>query len=148
MPGSIASGGRYDHLIEALGGPGVPATGGSLGIERILPLVADNSAKQAARLDVAVTVVGDSYGDQAFAFAAIARSAGLRASVYLGASGKLSRQLKWASDRGARWCLIYGGAEDLVGEVTVRDMVTGEQQRVPVAGLRAHLERLASNQGT
>ena len=62
-----------------------------------------------------------------FALAAAARSAGLRASVYLGSSGKLGRQLKWASDTGARWCLIYGEQEHEAGAVTVRDMRTGEQ---------------------
>ena len=43
VPGSIASGGRYDHLIEQLGGPDVPGTGGSLGIERILLLLPEGS---------------------------------------------------------------------------------------------------------
>ncbi len=142
MPGAIASGGRYDHLIEALGGPDVPATGGSLGIERILPLITSDAA-HVALLDVAVTVMSPEYEGQAFAFAAAARGAGLRASVYLGSSGKLSRQLKWASDRGARWCLIYGGADEAAAVVTVRDMSTGDQARVPIAELPAHLRRLA-----
>ncbi len=148
MPGSIASGGRYDHLIEALGGPNVPATGGSLGIERILPLISDDTAAHTTLLDVAVTVMGPAYEGQAFAFASVARGAGLRASVYLGTSGKLSRQLKWASDRGARWCLIYGGADEAAAVVTVRDMDSGDQARVPVADLPAHLRRLASQIAT
>lgn len=144
MPGSIAGGGRYDHLIETLGGPDQPATGGSLGIERILPLINADAARPAGSLDVAVTVMGEEYARQAFSLAAAARGAGLRASVYLGASGKLSRQLKWASDRGARWCLIYGGAEDQAGVVTVRDMAVGEQVRVPTTAVEAHLARLVS----
>lgn len=144
MPGSIAGGGRYDHLIETLGGPDQPATGGSLGIERIIPLITARAARAAASLDVAVTVMGEEHASQAFGLAATARSAGLRASVYLGASGKLARQLKWASDRGARWCLIYGSAEDQAGAVTVRDMATGEQERVPAGELAGHLTGLAS----
>jgi histidyl-tRNA synthetase len=83
------------------------------------------------------------YAARSFAFAAAARSAGLRASVYLGASGKLGRQLKWASDQGARWSLIYGAAEDEVGAVTVRDMASGEQAQVPAAELGGYLTRLA-----
>ena len=74
----------------------------------------------------------------------LARSAGLRASVYLGASGKLGRQLKWASDQGARWSLIYGAAEDEAGTVTVRDMITGEQTQVPASDLGDYLARLAA----
>jgi histidyl-tRNA synthetase len=84
------------------------------------------------------------YAARSFAFAAAARSAGLRASVYLGASGKLGRQLKWASDQGARWSLIYGAAEDEAGTVTVRDMTTGEQAQVPAGELGGYLARLAA----
>ena len=134
VPGSLAGGGRYDHLIAQLGGPDVPATGGSLGIERIL-LMLPPGEEGHTRLDVAVTVMDQRYAARSFAFAAAARSAGLRASVYLGASGKLGRQLKWASDQGARWSLIYGAAEDEAGTVTVRDMTTGEQAQVPAGEL-------------
>ncbi|HEY2443244.1 MAG TPA: histidine--tRNA ligase [Streptosporangiaceae bacterium] len=143
--GSLGGGGRYDHLIEALGGPDVPATGGSLGVERILSLLADDAAGPRARLDVAVAVLGDEFAEASFGFASAARAAGARASVYLGASGKLGRQLKWASDAGARFCLIYGRAEQAEGTVTVRDMVTGEQVAVPSAELTEYLSaRLAS----
>jgi len=141
VPGSLGGGGRYDHLIEQLGGPDVPATGGSLGIERLLLLLPE--AEGRSRLDVAVTVMDQRYATRSFAFAAAARSAGLRASVYLGASGKLGRQLKWASDQGARWSLIYGRTEEEAGAVTIRDMTTGEQSLVPVGGLAGYLARLA-----
>ena len=122
VAGSVGGGGRYDHLIEQLGGPDVPATGSSLGVERILPLPTAAGARSQGGLDVAVTVMRSDLAAQSFAFAAAARSAGLRASVYLGSSGKLGRQLKWASDAGARWCLIYGEQEHEAGAVTVRDM--------------------------
>ncbi len=144
VAGSIASGGRYDQLIQTLGGPDVPATGGSLGIERILPLITGDAAQPTSTLDVAVTVMDDEYAGRAFALAAAARGGGLRASVYLGSSGKLGRQLKWASDRGALWSLIYGSAEDAAGVVTVRDMTTGDQTRVPIPELTSYLERLGS----
>ena len=142
VSGSIGSGGRYDHLIEQLGGPDVPATGSSIGIERILGLVPEATSPP-GRLDVAVTVMTPELSRQSFGFAAAARSAGLRASVYLGSSGKLGRQLKWASDNGARWCLIFGEREHETGTVTVRDMRTGGQQAVPVADLSAHLVQAA-----
>jgi histidyl-tRNA synthetase len=138
VAGSLGGGGRYDHLIEQLGGPDVPATGTSLGIERILSLLGD-SGQGRSRLDVAVTVMGEELAGKSFALAAAARTAGLRASVYLGSSGKLGRQLRWASDQGARWCLIYGTAEDEAGTVTVRDMTSGEQNAVPLADLGSYL---------
>jgi histidyl-tRNA synthetase len=133
VAGSISSGGRYDHLIQQLGGPDVPATGSSIGVERILPLLPDAKAARPGRLDVAVTVMRSDLAPQSFAFAAAARSADLRASVYLGSSGKLGRQLKWASDSGARWCLIYGEHEHEAGIVTVRDMASGEQVQLPAS---------------
>jgi histidyl-tRNA synthetase len=142
VPGSIAGGGRYDHLIEQLGGPDVAATGGSLGIERILLLLPGGEGSRRGRLDVAVTVIGADYAQRSFALASAARAAGLRASVYLGSSGKLGRQLKWASDQGARWALIYGGTEHQAGTVTVRDMDSGEQTTAAVPELAAHLARL------
>ena len=144
VPGSLAGGGRYDHLIEQLGGPDVPATGGSLGIERILMMLPGGGAGGRSRLDVAVTVLGADQVAASFALADAARAAGLRASVYLGSSGKLARQLRWASDQGARWCLIYGPAEAQVGTVTVRDMVSGTQMAVPAGEVGSHLALAAS----
>ena len=88
---------------------------------------------------MAVTVLAEELAGRSFGLAATARAAGLRASVYLGSSGKLGRQLRWASDQGARWCLIYGSAEDEAGTVTVRDMDSGEQDSVPVGDLGGYL---------
>ena len=142
--GSIAGGGRYDHLIEQLGGPDVPATGATIGLERILPLLRGADAPESTRLDVAITVMRTDLAGESFGFAAAARAAGLRASVYLGSSGKLGRQLKWASDSGARWAVIYGEQEHEAGVATVRDMRSGEQVQVPAADLRDFLARAAS----
>jgi histidyl-tRNA synthetase len=142
--GSIGSGGRYDHLIESLGGPDVPATGGSLGVERLVSLRPAGPAEAGGRLDVAVTVLGADLARESFALAAAARRAGLRASVYLGGSGKLTRQLRWASDSGARWCLIYGSREVESGLVKVRDMVSREEADVPAAEVGGYLARAAS----
>jgi histidyl-tRNA synthetase len=138
VPGSIASGGRYDHLIAALGGPDTPASGASLGIERIISLV-DDSGQQARRLDVALTVMDEDSERAVMEFASRLRRAGLSAEVYLGSSGKLARQLKWAADRRARYALIYGQQERAAGQVTVRDMDSGEQDQVPAADLATRL---------
>jgi histidyl-tRNA synthetase len=139
VAGSLGGGGRYDHLIEQLGGPDVPATGSSIGIERMISLLPGADGATPARLDVAVTVMRSDLAAQSFALAGAARSAGLRASVYLGTSGKLGRQLRWASDSGARWCLIYGEHEHEAGTVTVRDMASGEQAQVPAADIGTYL---------
>ena len=75
------------------------------------------------------------------------RDAGWRTGTYLGASRKLSKQLRWASDQGARYSVIYGADERAAGEVTVRDMVTGEQARVPVSGVAEHVDHASAGRG-
>jgi histidyl-tRNA synthetase len=139
MPGSIASGGRYDHLIDALGGPDVPACGISLGIERIIGVL-ESSSESVRRLDVAVTIMDEESAGAMMDFAGRLRRAGLRTEVYLGASRKFAKQLKWAAERHARFTLIYGRQERADGVVTVRDMDSGEQDQVPAGQLVAHLE--------
>ncbi|WP_283138565.1 histidine--tRNA ligase [Rhizohabitans arisaemae] len=138
MPGSIASGGRYDRLVASLGGPDLPAVGGSLGIERILALLPDSDG-ESDRLDVAVTILDEDDAPGLLALAARLRRAGLRTGVYLGSSGKLAKQLKWASDRGARHTLIQGPAEKAERRVTVRDMDTACQTTVPIGEVIAYL---------
>ncbi|MFI5959313.1 histidine--tRNA ligase [Cryptosporangium sp. NPDC051539] len=138
VPGSIASGGRYDGLVAKLGGPDLPACGGSLGVERILPLL-PTAETAGTGLDVAVTVLDADSGADLAGIAGRLRAAAIRTGVYLGGSGKLARQLKWANDQHARYALLYGAAERERGGVTVRDMQTGEQQDVPIEEVTAYL---------
>ncbi|WP_308294756.1 His/Gly/Thr/Pro-type tRNA ligase C-terminal domain-containing protein [Streptomyces sp. JJ66] len=58
--------------------------------------------------------------------------------TYLGSSGKLAKQLKWANEQQARLAVLYGAEEQAAGEVTVRDMHSGEQVRVPLAEAARH----------
>ncbi|MVZ99145.1 histidine--tRNA ligase [Actinomadura sp. LD22] len=134
MPGSIASGGRYDHLIQAMGGPDVTACGFSIGVERIIG-AAGTAEDEADRIDVAVTVMNEAYLADAFGFAQDLRRAGQRAEVFLGSTRKLSKQLKWAADRRARFALLQGDSEHSDGAATIRDMQTGDQERVSVGDL-------------
>lgn len=143
VPGSIASGGRYDHLIEALGGPDVPACGVSLGVERIMLMVGESLAGTVP-LDVAVTVLDEETSPVLASIARQLRHARLRTEVYLGGSRKLARQLKWAADRNARFAVIYGPQEHEAGLAIVRDMDSGEQRQVRVPELAADLSRRAS----
>ncbi|SFP09182.1 histidyl-tRNA synthetase [Amycolatopsis arida] len=139
FPGSIASGGRYDGLVAKLGGPDLPACGGSIGVERILAIQEADGVPERRGLDVALTVLGAE--EEVMRLAGELRGRGLRTGVYLGTSGKLAKQLKWANDQSARVVLLYGPDEQEAGEVTVRDMASGEQTRVALAEVPAHLER-------
>ncbi|WP_431867886.1 histidine--tRNA ligase [Nocardiopsis eucommiae] len=142
FPGSIAAGGRYDGLVASLGGPDMPACGGSIGIERILALQETDDAP-AGGLDVAITVLGGQA--ELMKLASELRAQRLRVGTYLGSSGKLGKQLQWANAQNARFTVIFGSEEQESGEVTVRDMVSGDQSRVPLAqastDLRERLER-------
>ncbi|MFI6528673.1 histidine--tRNA ligase [Streptomyces uncialis] len=140
-PGSIASGGRYDGLIGRLGGKDSPACGGSLGIERILPLIAQADEAAYSQIDVAVTIMGEEQAADSFRLAAEIRRTGVRTGVYLGSSGKFAKQMKWAGEQGARFCVIYGAAEREAGTVTLRDMESGEQVQVPFDQSAAELSR-------
>ncbi|MCX2968609.1 MULTISPECIES: histidine--tRNA ligase [Streptomyces] len=136
FPGSIAAGGRYDHLVATLGGPDVPACGGSIGIERILAIQGSQHTEPRG-LDVALTVIGGE--EDVMSLAAQLRGRGKRVGTYLGASTKLGRQLKWADDQKARLAVLYGPDERTAGEVTVRNMHSGEQTRVPLAEATSYL---------
>jgi histidyl-tRNA synthetase len=124
----IGGGGRYDGLIEQLGGPPTPAVGWAAGIERIL--LALGEPEQAAGRDAFLAVADESQRQRAITLAAELRHAGISAEVDLGGRG-LKGQLKHADRIGARRVLILeadGGAQ-------LRDMESGEQRPVEAGRL-------------
>ena len=121
----VGGGGRYDGLVEMLGGPPTPGCGWAAGIERIL-LASDHPAIAAPPVDLFVAYAGVEHRRPAFAIAAEARRARLAAQVEL-AGRSLKGQLRQADRIGARFVAILG--ED--GTV-LRDMESGEQS--PVQG--------------
>lgn len=137
-PGSICAGGRYDGLVATLGGPDMPACGGSIGIERILAAQDERNAVPRG-LDVAVPVLVDE--STAVSLAARLRLQGLRVGTYLGSSKKMSRQLKWAADQHARVVAIIGRDEKEAGTVTLRNMASGDQSTVALAEAADHVRR-------
>jgi histidyl-tRNA synthetase len=124
----IGGGGRYDGLIEQLGGPATPAVGFAAGIERIL-LALDEEVPAAGR-DAFVAVADPGQRERAMALAVELRHAGLSAEVDLAGRG-LKTQLKHADRIGARRVLIL--EED--GSAQLRDMGTGEQRGVDPGNL-------------
>lgn len=140
LDATITGGGRYDGLIGMFSGNEVPATGASLGIERILLLLADR-ATQASGPDVVVTVMDDDTAGQAMALAAIVRQAGFSADLWVG-TGKLGKQLKYADRRGAQVAIIAGARELEAGTVTVKDLASGDQVTVDRSALIDHLAQV------
>lgn len=117
----IGGGGRYDGLIEQLGGAPTPAVGFAAGIERIL-LALDEEAPAAGR-DAFVAIADESQRERAMALAVELRHAGLSAEVDLAGRG-LKGQLKHADRLGARRVLIL----EADGSAQLRNMGTGEQR--------------------
>jgi histidyl-tRNA synthetase len=124
----VGGGGRYDGLIEQLGGPATPAIGWAAGIERIL-LALDEAGEETDR-DAFLAVADPSQQRRALALASELRRAGLSAEVDLAGRG-LKGQLKHADRIGARRVLIL----EADGTAQLRDMQTGEQHPIDPAGL-------------
>ncbi|WP_374300019.1 histidine--tRNA ligase [Paracoccus sp. (in: a-proteobacteria)] len=124
--GSVAGGGRYDGLVERFTGQKVPATGVSIGVDRLLAaLRAKGLAGAEAQGPVVVTVMDRDRMADYQAMAADLRAAGIRAEVYLGNPKNFGNQLKYADKRGAPVAIIQGGDEAARGVVQVKDLVLG-----------------------
>ena len=124
----VGGGGRYDGLIEQLGGPATPAVGWAAGIERIL-LALDEEAGPLGR-DVFIAVADDSQRRRALVLAGELRHAGLSAEIDL-AGRSLKGQFKHADRIGARRVLMV----ESDGSFALRDMRSGEQRPIETAKL-------------
>src|SRR5262245_4204633 len=133
LPGSLGGGGRYDGLIGMFSGEPIPACGFSLGLERILVVMGERGMfppdVQASGPDVLVTLFDDASEPDALRLAGELRAAGLRVEVYPEAE-KLGKQFKYASARNAAYVAILGADERARGEVTIKNMRTGDQTSV------------------
>lgn len=134
--GAVLAGGRYDGLMEQLGGPPTPATGWAAGVERLAMLIEAPADK--AR-PVAVVPVGDGNVRAALDVTQQLRRAGF--AVELGFSGSLRKRLKHASRVDACAAVLLGENELARRSATVRDLDTGGQTEVPLDSLTAHLAR-------
>jgi histidyl-tRNA synthetase len=130
----VGGGGRYDGLIEQIGGPHTPGMGWASGVERIL-LSSPEPAAVAPPLDLFVAYTSPELKPEAFRLAADARRAGHAARVELGGRS-LKGQLKQADRAGARYVAILGG-----DGTALKDMETGEQRDVETGTVMHHITR-------
>jgi histidyl-tRNA synthetase len=134
--GTVCAGGRYDGLVEQLGGKPAPACGFAMGVERLLALWADqgNSVDRPAP-DVYVVHQGEAAGRHAFKVAERLRDVGFAVQLHCGAGGFKS-QMKRADASGAAVAAIVGDEEAQANEVSVKPLrATGEQRRVSFENL-------------
>ncbi|NQV81727.1 MAG: histidine--tRNA ligase, partial [Alphaproteobacteria bacterium] len=134
--GTVMAGGRYDGLVEALGGPSLPGVGWAAGIERLALLMGPQAGS--AR-PIALIPIGDVAGKMALKIADGLRREGFR--VDLGYSGNVGKRMKRAGKLNACAAVLMGDDEIATGTVTVRDMDTGEQSAAELNRLAACLER-------
>ncbi|MGH9173829.1 MAG: histidine--tRNA ligase, partial [Vicinamibacterales bacterium] len=143
--GSLGGAGRYDGLVGMFSGQELPATGMSLGLERIIDV-----AEELGLLDfgttvsqVLVTIFDADSATESLAVAAELRRHGLRTETYLEEGRDLGRQLRFASRRGVPFAIIVGPDEQQRGVVAIRDMGTSQQEEVARDAAGAYiLERL------
>ena len=124
--GSVAGGGRYDDLVKRFTGQAVPATGVSIGVDRLLAaLRAKGRAGAEVAGPVVVTVMDRDRMADYMAMVGELRAAGIRAEMYLGNPKNFGNQLKYADKRGAPIAVIQGGNEAEAGVVILKDLILG-----------------------
>ncbi|MDB5693908.1 MAG: histidyl-tRNA synthetase, partial [Alphaproteobacteria bacterium] len=124
---AVIAGGRYDGLIESLGGPATPAVGWAAGIERLSMLI---DTPKAARIDVALVPLGPAAEEAATGIAADLRRA--RIACEMAFRGNMKRRMQKADASGARYAIILGDDELARGEAAVKDLESGEQENIPL----------------
>jgi histidyl-tRNA synthetase len=128
---TVGAGGRYNSLISDLGGPDLGGIGFGSGVERML--LAASSQERQTSLDVFFVTLAHEARIPAITLAGALREEGISADLDYGGRG-LRAQFKQADRVGASYAVILGEDELAQGTATVRDMASGEEQKVPVAG--------------
>jgi len=135
--GTVMGGGRYDGLVETMGGPPTPGVGWAAGIERLAMLLRDPPA---APRPIAVVPVGAEAERRALLLTQQLRQAGF--AVELGYGGNLKKRMKRANGLGARVALLLGEEELAQGSAGLRDLDSGAQELVPLEALGDRLRAL------
>ncbi|WP_269533390.1 histidine--tRNA ligase [Chitinimonas sp. BJYL2] len=127
--GTIAGGGRYDTLVETLGGKPTPACGFGMGMERVFLLMQEYEVTASDAPQIYFVNAGDGTERLAAKLAETLRDNGLTVNVHAG-GGSFKSQMKKADGSGARYALILGENELAAGHVVVKDLREGGEQRV------------------
>jgi histidyl-tRNA synthetase len=142
--GSIAGGGRYDEMIAKIAGleKNIPATGISLGIERIVNLAKETKIlpPRRSKVEIYLAPVGEEVREKAISIAQMLRKEGVNVDIdLLGRS--LGRQLEYCDKLEVPWVAIVGPAEVKRGKVRLRDMRSGRQKEIKIELLAKEVKR-------
>ncbi len=126
--GSVFGGGRYDDLVERFTGQKIPATGASIGVDRLLAALRTLGKIDvgATATSVLVTRLDKNLTAEYQKIAAELRAAGINTELYVGKQG-IGKQFKYASDSGKTVCVIMGADEMAKGEVSIKDLRLGRE---------------------
>ncbi|MGZ8286089.1 MAG: histidine--tRNA ligase [Allosphingosinicella sp.] len=127
---AVIAGGRYDGLMESLGGPHTPAVGWAAGIERLGMLI---EAPARPGVDAALVPLGAAAETAAIGLVAQLRRAGIACEMAY--KGNMKRRMQKADSSGARYAIILGDDELARGEAAVKDLRSGEQKSVAMTEL-------------
>jgi len=131
--GTVCGGGRYDHLIEQLGGPPIPGVGFGLGIERLLLVMEANGIEipEPTGTDVFIAVMGEAAKILGLSVMRELRQQGIRAEMDL-MSRNFKGQFKYADRLDAKYTIVIGENELNEGKVAIKNMATSEQKTVDI----------------
>ena len=128
--GTVIAGGRYDGLVETLGGPHTAAVGWAAGIERLAMMIDAPAAEKPVAVLVPIGEAGEAI---AWGLLGQLRGAGIAADMAF--RGNMKKRMQRADASGARFALIIGDSEVESGAAQLKDMVSGEQRAVAFGGL-------------
>jgi len=136
---TVCGGGRYDGLVQQLGGPATPAIGWALGMERLVLLLSQASAPPGQSIDLYVVSRGEAAEALALPLARACRAAGL-AVEWDASTAAFAKQFKRADRSGARYAAVIGDGEAAEGVVRLKDLrVEVAEQRLALGDLPQHL---------
>lgn len=141
--GSLVGGGRYDKLISDLGGPDIPATGVSFGLDRICDVIKEqnlwpNLSPTATK--VLITIFSPEYLKNSIEIANGLRAENIPTELYLDPETKLDKQLKYADKKKIPFVIIIGSEEVKANQLTLKDMSTGAQEKISLKNLVSKLK--------
>ena len=140
---AVAGGGRYDGLVEALGGPATPAVGFAVGMDRLVELLSENTVLAKDRL-IFIACLGDEAKKLGFSWQCALNRRGFQAEIDYAGKG-LKSQMKRADRLNADFVLMLGEDELKNQSALLRDMETKEQVPVPFDGIVERLAQILSN---
>jgi histidyl-tRNA synthetase len=139
--GTVCGGGRYDGLLEQLGGKNIPAVGWAMGLERLIILLQQLQQLKATSPDCYMIAKGNDAEQQSFVLAHQLRRAGLKVEINFG-GGNFGKQFKKADRLGAKLCLVIGEEEAQQQTVGMKWMATQESTTIPQSQLLADVEHI------